>query len=118
MRGIGAQEACQSQTRKGATRLGLLGSTGRCGRAADAFLEFDWPLDDPDHIDAVVLGCYKPTGRYASRTHVKCSVKIGARELDLWSRETRPASSHATVLQFRRRYSGLTFYQLADSVKE
>ena len=82
------------------------------------FLEFDRPLGDPEHIDAVVLGCYKPTGRYASRTHVKCRVKIGARELDLWSRETRSASSHVTVLQFRRRYSGLAFYQLSDSAQD
>jgi hypothetical protein len=79
------------------------------------FLEFDRPLGDPEQIDAVVLGCYKPTGLYASRTHVKCWVKFGAKGLDLWSRETRPSSSHATVLQFRRRYSGLAFYQLADS---
>ncbi len=82
------------------------------------FLECDTPLGDPEHIDAVVLSCYKPTGRHASRTHVKCWVKFGARELDLWSRETRPAFSHVTVLQFRRRYTGLAFYQLADSARK
>lgn len=81
-------------------------------------VEFDVPAGDPEHIDAVVLSCYKPAGRYARGKHVKCLVKIGARELDLWSRETLPASSHVTVLQFRRRYSGHAFYQLSDSTRE
>lgn len=77
-------------------------------------LEFDKPLGDPEHVDAVVIGCYKPTGRSASRTHVKCTVEFGAVQRNLWSRELRNPSSRVTVLRYQRRYSGLSYYELDD----